>query len=363
MSERAAEKPDILGMLPEEVDEHFASRGLQRYRSAQVVEWLYRHNARSFEEMTNLSKSLRAELARDFCITDLTTLKTQVSKQDRTKKFLFGLADGASVEAVLLPDGNRSTVCISTQVGCAFGCLFCASGAGGLARNLSVGEIVDEARKALFDPDAGQLTNIVLMGMGEPLANYDATAKAVRIFVHERGFALGKKRVTISTAGYLPGILRLAEDNLPVRVALSLHATDNVTRSRLMPINRKHPIEQVLEACKRLERRQRTPLTIEYMLIEGVNDSLEDARRLSKISQTLEAKVNLIAFNPTPSGKFRPPSREKVLQFQAELRRHGVLAFVRRSRGQDIDAACGQLRASAAHSRHRRQTVSSRPDY
>jgi len=338
-------------MLPEEVDELLASRGLERYRSAQVVEWIYQHNARSFEEMTNLSKRLREEFARDFYITDLKTLKAQVSKQDRTKKFLFGLSDGASVEAVLLPEGNRSTVCISTQVGCAFGCLFCASGAGGLARNLTAGEIVDEARKAGFDPDAGQLTNIVLMGMGEPLANYEATAKAIRIFVHERGFALGKKRVTISTAGYVPGILKLAEDNLPVRVALSLHATDDITRNRLMPINRKYPIEQVLDACKRLERRQRTPLTIEYMLIEGQNDSMQDAGRLSKMARTLGAKVNLISFNPTPSSRFRAPSREKVLQFQAELRSSGILAFVRRSRGQDIDAACGQLRASTAHSR------------
>ncbi|GAB4335335.1 MAG: 23S rRNA (adenine(2503)-C(2))-methyltransferase RlmN [Candidatus Abyssubacteria bacterium] len=345
MPEHAFERIDLLGLLPDEIDALFAERGLERYRSVQVVEWLYVHGAHSFEEMTNLSKRLREELARDFFIMNLVTLKVQQSS-DGTKKYLCGLQDGMRVEAVLLPESGRSTVCISTQVGCAFGCLFCASGAGGLARDLTTGEIVEQARRAKFDPDAGHLTNTVLMGMGEPLANYDAMAKAVRIFLHERGFALGKRRVTISTAGYVPGIMKLVHDDLHVRVALSLHAVDNETRDRLMPINKKYPIEQVLDACERLVRSRRTPLTIEYMLLEGVNDSLEDARRLARICRSLEAKANLIPYNRTSPGDFRAPSKERTLRFQEELRNRGILAFIRRSRGIDIDAACGQLRAA-----------------
>lgn len=339
-------------MLPEEIDALLAGPGLPSYRSAQVVEWLFRHSARSFDEMTNLPKNLRTQFAEAYSITDLKVLKAQISEIDKTKKLLLGLNDDAEVETVMLPEGKRGTVCISTQLGCAFGCPFCASGKNGLTRNLSVGEIIDQARRARSDPDIGDLTNIVLMGMGEPLANYDATVKAVRIFLHERGFALGKRRVTISTAGYLPGLERLAEDDLPVRLALSLHATDNATRNRLMPINRKYPIERVLEACKHLHIRRRTPLTIEYMLIEGQNDSLAEARRLAGISQSLKAKVNLIPWNQIPSSRFKAPSEERILRFQAELRKAVVLAFIRRSRGADIEAACGQLRASDRKGKH-----------
>jgi 23S rRNA (adenine2503-C2)-methyltransferase len=339
-------KRDLLGMLPGEIDEVMAERGVEPYRSIQVVEWLYQHNARSIGQMTNLPKHLREELAGEFDITDLKPLKIHVSGRGRTKKFLLGLSDGATIEAVLLPAGERSTVCVSSQVGCAFGCVFCASGLGGLARNLSAGEIVDQARTARADPDAGRMTNIVLMGSGEPLANYDETARAVRIFLHERCFGLGKRHVTISTAGYVPGIRKLAEDDLTVRLALSLHTTDDDTRSRLMPINKKYPLVQVLDACRRFRRKHRTPLTIEYMLIEGENDSPAEARRLVKICRSLDAKVNLIAYNPVASGEFAAPPRERILQFQAELRKGGILGFIRRSQGQDIEGACGQLRAS-----------------
>ncbi len=350
------ERPDLLGMLPEEVEALVLAKGLPRYRSVQIVDWLYAHGAVSFEDMTNLPKDLRERLSQETMITNLAPIKVVVSR-DGAKKFLFGLSDGAAVEAVLLPEGKRSTVCISTQVGCSFGCLFCASGGGGLTRNLRAGEIVDQARKAKFDPDAGRLTNIVLMGMGEPLANYEATAKAVRIFAHERGLGFGKRRITISTAGFLPGIRRLLADDLPIRVALSLHATDNKTRSRLMPINKKYPLEEVLEACRGLGR-MRTPLTLEYMLIQEVNDSLADARRLVDIARTLKANVNLIPYNPASDRRFKTPSADRVLRFQARLREAGVLAFIRRSRGEDIEAACGQLRTAAAKEKQRRAEAS-----
>jgi 23S rRNA (adenine2503-C2)-methyltransferase len=349
VSDTKKTRRDLLGLLPEEIDELLAARGCERYRSTQVIEWLYRHGARSFAEMTNLPASLRDDLASAFEITDLKPLSTQTSRIDRTKKFLFGLGDGASVETVLLPEGGRSTVCISTQVGCSFGCAFCASGAGGFTRNLTAGEIVDQGRRARFDPGAGRLTNVVLMGTGEPLVNYDATARAVRIFQHKRGFALGKRRVTISTAGYVPGIRRLAEDELPVKLAISLHATDDAARARIMPITRKYSIEEILAACKPLAGRPYIPLTIEYMLIDGLNDSPASARALAKMCRSLKAKVNLIPCNPALAEKFTAPPQERVLAFQAELRKADVLAFIRRSRGLDIDGACGQLRA--AHKR------------
>lgn len=334
-------------MLPEEIDKLLAAHGLEPYRAKQIVEWLYQHGARSLDEMTNLPKGVREKLAEEYEITDLNPLESRLSPRDRTKKFLFALSDGATIETVLLPERKRGAVCISTQVGCSFGCAFCASGQSGLARNLTTAEIVDQARRARFDRDAGELTNIVLMGMGEPLANYEASAKAVRIFQHKRCFAMGKRRVTISTAGYVPGIRKLAEDDLPVRLAISLHATDDKTRSRLMPINKKYPIKKLIEACRPLAQKPQTPLTIEYMLIWGVNDSLRQARALARICRSLRAKVNLIAYNPALSEKFTAPPGEKALRFQAALREADILAFIRRSRGLDIDGACGQLRASS----------------
>lgn len=334
-------------MLPEEIDALLAARGLESYRSAQVTEWLYKGGARSFDKMTNLPERLRGELADKYRITDLKPLKIRVSQRDGSKKILFALDDGNSVEAVLMPERGRSTICVSTQVGCSFGCVFCASGKGGLARNLTAGEIVDQARHARPDAGAGRLSNVVLMGMGEPLANYEASATAVRIFQHKRCLALGRRRVTISTAGYVPGIRKLAEDDLPVRLAISLHAADDETRSRLMPINRKYPIKELIEACRPLAGKAQTPLTIEYMLIEGVNDSLRQARALARICKSLDAKVNLIAYNPALSEGFAAAPREKALRFQSTLREAGILVFIRRSRGRDIEGACGQLRASA----------------
>jgi 23S rRNA (adenine2503-C2)-methyltransferase len=347
MPGRKKNAPDLLGMLPEEIDDLFAERGLPPYRSKQILDWLYQKGAISFDTMTNLPKSLREGLAKDYRITDLKFLKTQHSRRDGTTKFLLALEDGATIETVLMPEGERSTVCVSTQVGCSFGCAFCASGEGGFVRNLTTAEIVDQARRVQPDKSAGRLTNIVLMGMGEPLANYEASAKAVRIFQHKRCLDMGKRRITISTAGYVPGIRKLAADDLPVRLAISLHATDDKTRSRLMPINKKHPIKELLEACRSLAGRPQTPLTIEYMLIEGMNDSLRQARELARMCRSLSAKVNLLSYNPALSGKYAPPTTEKLERFQSTLRDEGVLAFIRRSRGLDIDGACGQLRGSS----------------
>lgn len=338
--------PDLLGMLPEEIDDLLAAEGLPPYRSRQIVDWLYQKDARSFAKMTNLPKSLRDELSKKYRIADLRRVKVLTSSRDGAKKFLFTLRDGEKIETVLMHDRERDTVCVSTQVGCSFGCAFCASGRSGLERNLTAAEIVDQARRARFDEDAGRLTNVVLMGMGEPLANYDASAKAVRIFQHEKCLALGKRRVTISTAGYVPGIDKLAEDQLPVKLAISLHATDDRTRNRLMPINKKYPLKRLLESLRPLAGKTQTPLTIEYMLLEGVNDSLRQARELARISRSLSAKVNLLSYNPALPGKFSPTPREQTLRFQAALREADVLAFIRKSRGLDIEGACGQLKGA-----------------
>jgi 23S rRNA (adenine2503-C2)-methyltransferase len=346
-------KKDLLGLLPEAIDKIFLARGIESYRSGQVLKWLYEADARSADDMTNLPKKLREELASEFSITNLEILQARLSRKDGTEKLLLGLADGEAVEAVFLPEGKRGTLCVSTQVGCSFGCSFCASGKGGLKRNLTTAEIVDQARRARFgsEGEGRRLTNIVLMGMGEPLANYEASADAVRIFQHERCFALGKRRVTISTAGYVPGIRKLARDDLPVRLAVSLHAPDDKTRSLLMPINKKFPIKELMEALKPLSRKTQTPLTIEYMLVEGINNSLGQARALARICRSLDAKVNLLSYNPALAAKsaqeFAAPGTDNVLRFQAALREQGVLAFIRRSRGLDIEGACGQLRAAA----------------
>jgi 23S rRNA (adenine2503-C2)-methyltransferase len=351
MSGRRETALDLLGMLPEEIDELVAARGLPPYRSTQLLDWLYQKGADSFDAMTNLPKSLRKSLQEDYRVGALKPRKIRRSRRDGATKFLFALEDGATIETVLMPEAGRSTVCVSTQVGCSFGCAFCASGEGGFVRNLTPAEIVDQARRARMDADAGRLTNIVLMGMGEPLANYEASAKAVRIFRHKRCLQMGKRRITISTAGYVPGIRRLAADELPVRLAISLHATDDKTRNRLMPINKKYPIKELLKACRPLAGKPQTPLTIEYMLIDGVNDSLRQARELARICRSLSAKVNLLSYNPALSTKYAPPSTETLERFQSTLREEGVLAFIRRSRGLDIDGACGQLRAASKEHR------------
>ncbi len=349
VSEATNKKRDLLGLFPEEIDELLAERGLEPYRSTQIVEWLYAHGARSFGEMTNLPKPLRDEMETHFTVTAIAVLREQVSRSDGTKKFLLGLDEDNAVESVLLSDGKRSTVCISTQVGCSFGCIFCASGGGGFVRNLTAGEIINQVRTARSHIETGRLTNIVLMGMGEPLANYEATVRAIRIFQHPRCLAFGKRRITLSTAGYVPGLRRLAKDDVAVRVAISLHATDNKTRNRLMPINRKYPLEKLIDACKPLSGNPQTPLTIEYMLMKHINDSPKQARELARICKALDAKVNLIAYNPALSGDFSAPPRERILHFQEMLKENGILAFLRRSHGRDIDAACGQLRALWTH--------------
>jgi 23S rRNA (adenine2503-C2)-methyltransferase len=256
----------------------------------------------------------------------------------------LGLTDGRRVQSVVMPDGDRLTLCVSTQVGCGFGCAFCLTGTMGLARNLSAGEIVGQVWAARASLPAGaRLTHVVFMGMGEPLANYAATVKALRTLVAPLGFGFSPRRITVSTVGLVKGLERLARENLRVNLAVSLHATTDDVRSRLMPVNRGWGLDDLLAACRRFPLPVRQRMTFEYTLLDGVNDSAEDARRLARRLQGLRAKVNLIPFNEWPGAAFRRPAPERILAFQRALLDAGLTATIRWSKGEDVGAACGQL--------------------
>lgn len=297
--------------------------------------------------MTNLSKKFRQELNQVSYLSTLSPLHTEQAR-DGTKKFLFQLEDGNRIESVLIPDRKRLTLCLSTQVGCAFGCRFCLTGKMGWRRDLSVSEIVNQilyAKETLGEK--ASITNIVLMGMGEPLANYRNTLKAIELMLHPDGFKFSSRRVTLSTVGLLPELDQLAKDKISFRLAISLNATDEETRSHLMPINRRYPLKRILEGCRNFPLKPRARITFEYVMVEGVNDSSQDAKRLLKILKGIPSKVNLIPLNEAPGLPFKKPSDEKVKQFQEILMEGGLTAIVRTSKGREISAACGQLQARA----------------
>jgi 23S rRNA (adenine2503-C2)-methyltransferase len=315
------------------------------YRARQLLKWVYGRRVDDFREMTDLSRVFRewlSEQARLSCL-DLMTVS---AADDGTRKFLFRLDDGETIETVLIPDGRRVTLCVSSQVGCAFGCRFCLTGRDGFRRNLTAGEIVDQicAVRRELGPEE-KITNLVLMGMGEPLANYSEVIKALKILTSESGPSISTRRITLSTVGLIPEMERLVRE-MPINLALSLHASDNETRSTLMPVNRRYPLEAVLDACRTLPLRSRQRITLEYLLIDGVNDSDDAARRLGRILSGIRAKVNLIPFNEHPDLPFRQPSPSRVEAFQAVLLAKHFTVTIRKSRGAGILAACGQLRAA-----------------
>ena len=328
----------------EQLETFIAGLGKEHYRATQIMRWLYNHKASSFEEMTDLAKELRAELARTASISCVEPLVVERSG-DGTVKYLFGLADGNQVESVLIPDDDRLTLCISTQAGCAMGCRFCLTGAGGLARDLTAGEILDQivviARELGAD---SRITNCVLMGMGEPLANYDRVQQALGIAVSALGLGLSRRRVTLSTVGLIPQMKRLFAEKVPCRLAISLNASSQKVRAFLMPISARYPLDALLATCRSLPLPPRERITFEYVLIEGVNDAEADARRLVHILRGIRCKVNLIPFNECPGIAFRRPQEKVVLRFQKILMEAGYLTIIRESRGGDIAAACGQLR-------------------
>ena len=315
-----------------------------------MLRWLYEKRVRSFEEMTDLPAPLRSQLATSFAFDELELVR-KTGSGDTTQKFLFRLADGNLIESVLIPasralygeDSDRRTLCVSTQVGCAYGCAFCASGLDGWTRNLHAGEIVEQLVKA--EALSGErVNNIVFMGMGEPLANFDNLMRAIGIINAPWGVHLGARHITVSTSGLAPRIRDLADQPLQIRLAISLHGATDAVREKIMPVNRKYPLAVLLEACAYYVQRKKQHLTFEYILIEGVNDSPEQARALAIHARALRAKVNLIPYNTVEGLDWRRPDRARQNAFLGILRQQEVAATIRMEKGHDIDAACGQLR-------------------
>ncbi len=316
------------------------------YRARQLWEWLYVHLATDFDQMTNLPRSLRQRLAAETTIGVPQVVDTLQSADGETRKDLLRLEDGETVEAVLMRYERRRSACISTQVGCAMGCTFCATGQMGLRRNLTAGEIVSQALHfaRLLRAEDERLTNVVLMGMGEPLANYDASLAAIRRLIHPRGFNLGQRHITLSSVGLVPSIERLAGEGLQITLAISLHAATDKLRDQLVPTNRRYGLDALFEACYHYVERTGRRVSFEWALMEGVNDTREQARALVARLTGLLAHVNLIPLNPTPGYAGRPSSRKRIAAFTAELERSRIPYTLRVRRGADIQAGCGQLR-------------------
>lgn len=313
------------------------------FRAAQVFSWIYKKGSQDFEAMSDLSSGLRLKLKENFSFGSLRLINKRLSA-DGTEKFLFALTDKGSVEAVSIPTENRATGCISTQVGCKFACSFCASGLHGFKRNLSAAEILEQA---LFLKDGSRvrkLTHLVFMGTGEPLDNYDNLLKSIRIINSKEAFNIGARRITISTCGITPGIKRLSGEGLQIELSVSLHASDDRTRSRIMPINKRYPLESLLTACREYIKKTDRQITFEYVLIQGLNSDLQSSRELSKILKGLNCKVNLIPANFVAELGIEPPGKLEILMFRDCLLKAGIGVTLRKPRGQDIEASCGQLR-------------------
>jgi len=341
-----SEKVALLDLTSTQLADWLASWGEPSFRAAQIRRWAYRSLVTDFAEMSNLPKALRERLAEMACLGTMEPLKEMVSKDGLAHKVLFELRDGQTIESVLMHYNKRHTVCLSTQVGCAIGCPFCATGQGGFVRNLTPGEIVEQVLHfaRLLKTEGAKVNNVVFMGMGEPLANYEATWQAIETLNAPDGFGLGARRITISTVGLVPGIERLSRERLQVGLAVSLHAAEDALRDELVPINKRYPLDELMRACRDYVERTRRRISFEYALVDGINDSLGQARRLARLLRGLLCHVNLIPLNPTAECPYRPSPRKRVLGFQAELDRLGIANTLRVARGLDIQAGCGQLR-------------------
>lgn len=351
----------LLDLTKEALQQRLAAWGEPSYRADQIWHWVYRRGAASFAQMTNLPTSLRARLEEQFIIDPLREVGAITSRDRLTRKVLFALPDGHTIESVLMLYQRRRTLCISTQVGCGMGCPFCATGLSGLARNLTAGEIVAQVlhfARFLSDPEAGgrdavavprptRVTNIVLMGMGEPLANYDATWQALYRLTDPAGFGLGARHITLSTVGLVPMIDRMAGEPLQIGLAISLHAPNDALRDQLVPINRRYPLRELMAACHRYVERTHRRVTFEYALMAGVNDRLEHADELARLLRGLLCHVNLIPLNPVKSSPFQPSTEEDAQAFLRRLQQHRIPVTMRLRRGVEIDAGCGQLRRRA----------------
>jgi 23S rRNA (adenine2503-C2)-methyltransferase len=349
-------KPSIQSLLLEEITADLAARNERPYRVKQIVDWIYRKRVTSFDAMSDLPVDLRKRLAEAFEFRQLETVRVLGSK-DTTRKFLFRLADGNLIESVLIPaspslygtTSDRRTICVSTQVGCAYGCKFCASGLDGFSRNLDASEIVQQL--LLVEKVSGEkIDNVVFMGMGEPLANFFNVVRAIRIINAPWGLEIGARHITVSTSGLAPQIRKLADEPLQSRLAISLHGATDLVRNKIMPVNRKYDLTSLLSACDYYASRKKQRIYFEYILIAGVNDAEEQAHLLAGHARRLSAKVNLIPYNTVEGLEWSRPSRARQERFLSILREHGTVATLRYEKGHDIDAACGQLRLQAKRS-------------
>lgn len=358
-----AEKPKkpITGFTLAQLTEAFREMGKESYRAKQVFQWIYQKRATSFAEMTNISKDMRAHLEENYSIPQPALVTTQTSEEDGAQKFLFRMTDEKTVETVLIPGADRLTQCVSSQVGCAMACRFCNTGDMGLMRNLKTHEIVDQvlqaARELDYDYEGAlghRLSNIVFMGMGEPFHNFEAMIDAVDILTNDFGLGLSGRRITVSTSGLVDKIAEFGE-RTNANLAISLNATTDEMRSEIMPINKKWNLESLMEACRTYPMSPRRRITFEYVMLGGLNDTIDDAKRMIKLLQGVAAKINLIPYNPHPASPYRRPKLETVYKMQRYLLDRGMNCTVRISKGKDILAACGQLRSKEAEKRlHRR---------
>tara|TARA_R110002167_G_scaffold98718_1_gene259338 strand:- start:6456 stop:7583 length:1128 start_codon:yes stop_codon:yes gene_type:complete len=344
------EKINLLGLSKSKMERFFESIGEKKFRATQVIKWIHQNGACSFEEMTNVSKALRSKLSEIAEIRPPEIVHQEISK-DGTRKWVLRVDGGSSMEAVLIPDGDRRTLCVSSQVGCSLDCSFCSTGKQGFNRNLTAAEIIGQVRVAILSygpvdttEDLRRVTNVVMMGMGEPLMNFEPVVDAMSLMMEDNAYGLSKRRVTLSTAGLVPAIDRLAEVT-DVSLAISLHAPNDELRSELVPLNKRYPIAEVIAAGQRYlaSCNDKRVVTIEYTLIDGVNDQPAHARELVKILKNLPCKLNLIPFNPFPNSGYRRSHRESIERFKEITTYSGLITTVRSTRGDDIDAACGQL--------------------
>ncbi|MBI4255603.1 MAG: 23S rRNA (adenine(2503)-C(2))-methyltransferase RlmN [Candidatus Rokubacteria bacterium] len=338
---------NLVGLLPSELEDLAVELGASRYRGRQLATWIYRKGVADLEAMTDLPKDFRERLA-ERAVVGVPEPERVTASQDGSRKLVFKLEDGSRISSVLMPDDDRMTLCVSTQVGCGFECRFCLTGVMGLERNLTAGEIVGQALAANRLLEGGpRVTHIVFMGMGEPLANYAAVVQAIRILTDPKlGLGYSPRRITVSTVGLVPGIEKLGRENLKVNLAISLHAATDEVRERLMPVNRSYGLDALMAALRKYPLAPRQRIFFEYVLLEGINDAPEDAKRLARLLRGLKAKVNLIPFNDWEGTEFRRPPLPRILAFQSILLDAGITTTVRWSKGEDIGAACGQLRES-----------------
>jgi len=339
------DKVSIKNISKKELEEALGRMGEAPYRASQIFRWLYKAGVKSFDEMTDISADFRKKLQAQFHMTHLSVLDSKRSALDGTTKYLFRLEDGSTIETVFLPEKSRATACLSSQVGCKFGCSFCASSPFGFVRNLEPSEILDEVIFVKSKNAGIPLTNIVFMGIGEPFDNYDNVMKAVRMLNDKDAFNIGARRITISTCGVIPGIKKLEKEGLQVELSVSLHSANDSVRSKLVPVNKKYPIKNLMEACREYIKTTNRVITFEYILIKGINCSARDAAELASLLKNIKCKVNTIAYNRITKD-YAKPSEKEVKVFLDALKSKNINVTHRRSKGEDIDAACGQLRIS-----------------